>query len=184
MKPISITSEPVSLEEIKSYCKIDIDIDDAMMLNLYLPAAREVAELETGLSLALATYRLVFDTFPSIIEIPNPPLVSVQSIQYYNSAGTLTTLSSSDYIVDTYGYVNTISPLVGHSFPSVQSRKSSVIVNYTAGGSCSYSHKAGICQLALHLYENRTPLVIGTIVAKLPFTIKSLFSVNRNWRYL
>src|SRR5512139_4185185 len=68
------TSEPVSLAEAKSQCRVDISTDDDYISNLIV-AAREWCELHDWRVYMPQTWELYLDNWPSAapIEIPKPP---------------------------------------------------------------------------------------------------------------
>jgi uncharacterized phiE125 gp8 family phage protein len=87
------------------------------------------------------TWRLVMNGFPTeFIELPFGPVISVESIDYVDSAGDDQTLAGSpaEFQVESEsgprgGRVR-IYPLSGESWPSVESSNSSAVtVTYTAG---------------------------------------------------
>lgn len=133
-------SEPLSLPTVKEWLKVDFDADDALISAL-ITGSRQSVEKYTQLILLSTVIEQAYDQF-SIITQSNPyaemtlawsPVVSVESVQYYDSNGTLTTLDSSRYIVDDYSKPSNITPAYNHIWPEVQTRKNAVIVRYTCG---------------------------------------------------
>lgn len=74
-----VTTEPVTLTEIKNFCRIDLDYstDDATLL-LIAGAAREKLEKELNLSFAAKTLKVQFNGYP--MDIPYGPVVSITSL--------------------------------------------------------------------------------------------------------
>ena len=69
--------EPVTLAELKAWCRVDTSDDDALITGLGI-AAREYVEQALGRQLVTATFDLIYDAFPeAAIRIPRPPVQSV-----------------------------------------------------------------------------------------------------------
>lgn len=98
---LSITTPPVAnllnLADVKAYLRIDADSthEDTLLNNLMLVATEQVLE-RTGRALLTTVFSLQIDSFRDV-EIPKPPLISIDSVTYYDSAGSQQTLSSSKY---------------------------------------------------------------------------------------
>jgi hypothetical protein len=61
---IAPEAEPVALALVKNHLRITISTDDALISGLYMPAARELVEDSTALSLVNKGYRQSLDSFP------------------------------------------------------------------------------------------------------------------------
>lgn len=112
-----VASEPVSLAEARLQCKVDSDdtSHDAALAGL-ITAAREFAEHFTGLALASRTLEAALDEFPRCagpIDLPLPPVTSITSIKYTDTAGAEQTLSAGAYALSTYGESRTVAPTYG-----------------------------------------------------------------------
>lgn len=127
------TVEPITLAEAKLHQRIDLDDDDALV-SMWITAIREHAEHLTERALAPTTFGLWLDSFPCDgIEIPKPPINAVSSVQYFDSAGVLTTLDSADYYLDDAQEPAWILPAYGTTWPSTYPVANAVRVTYTAG---------------------------------------------------
>lgn len=115
----AVATEPVSLAELKTHLRLGSDTTEDSLLDDLLRSAREWCEGYTGRALGGQTLELLLDAFPeSEIVLPCPPLVSVTSIKYKDSAGTETTVSTSDYIVDADSVLGRVVPAYGVSWPT------------------------------------------------------------------
>jgi uncharacterized phiE125 gp8 family phage protein len=119
------TIEPLTLAEVKLFCRVDYEDDDSLLQQL-LKAARKRAEgwLYRGLITQTRAVRLNDSDFDSSgnIVLPNPNVQSVSSITYYDSAGTLQTASSGLYrLVNGSDAENEafVELLVNQTWPSV-----------------------------------------------------------------
>lgn len=131
---------------------------------------------------------LGYDLMAYAIEPPLAPLQSVSSIQYRAATdGTLTTLASSGYDVDTDSKPGRITPSYGNVWPVARWQPNAVLVTFVAGyGAASAvpeAIKAAIKLLVGHWYENREAVVTGTIATQLPLTVEALLMSQWHGRY-
>ena len=73
------TVEPITLDEAKLQMKVDT-ADDNALITAKIKTARQLAERETKRAFITQTWQMFLDTAPAEIEIPRPPLQSVESI--------------------------------------------------------------------------------------------------------
>lgn len=62
----ALASEPISLEEVKTHARIDLDLtdDDLFIQTVLIPSARQQAETRTGSAIRPARYRQVLKSLP------------------------------------------------------------------------------------------------------------------------
>ncbi|KPK67832.1 MAG: hypothetical protein AMJ84_12255 [Acidithiobacillales bacterium SM23_46] len=156
--PVSIASAPVSLDEAKKHLRVTQTDEDTLIETLILVATAH-AEQRQGRTYMQTQKVLQLDEFPTVIEPPGPPLLSVQSIQYIDIDGQTQTVDAADYQVDTYNAPGRIKPAYEKSWPATRSVLNAVTVNYTAGyGEASavpVECKQAILLLVGHLFEHR-----------------------------
>lgn len=97
--------EPVTLSDIKAQLQIDVSdtiYDD--QINALIPAAREWCEQYQNRAYLTQTIELAQDHWPcnDEIRLPRPPLQSVSTLAYTTVGGTASTVSTSEYLVDTF----------------------------------------------------------------------------------
>jgi len=176
------TEEPVTLDEAKAHLRIDHDDEDDHIAAL-ITAARQWAEMYTRRQFISATYTLYLDWFPGEIVVPRPPLISVTSISYLDTAGASQTLATSVYAVDAVALPGRIRLKFNESWPGTRTIENAVTVVYIAGYGAATAvpetAKAALKLLVAHLYENREPYIVGTSVSALPMAAKSLLSAER-----
>jgi hypothetical protein len=100
-----------------------------------MKAAREYAEAYQGKSYIVRTYQMAYDyQFPDIMYPPNPPLVSVSSITYIDSAAAVQTVTSTVYTVDAYSWPPRIFEAYGQSWSTgARDEEYTIKVAYVAG---------------------------------------------------
>ena len=152
------------------------------LLTGFIKAAREYAEKVQNRALISQTWELVLDDWPSgsVIEVPLPPLSSVASIKYKDSAGTETTWAATNYIVDTDSFLGRIVLADGISWPSTTLYPAGGIrIQFVAGyTTVPEVVRSAILLLVGHLYENREA---GTerALQEIPFGVKALLGLDR-----
>jgi uncharacterized phiE125 gp8 family phage protein len=133
-----------------------------------ITTARETCEDRTERTLTTTGWLLQLDGFPSVtgdnphaaIYLYKPPIIAVQSVQYLNESGTLTTLSPADYVLDASSEPGRLVPAPGKVWPAVQHGAiNSVRVAYTAGYGAAAAVPKPLRQWMLlaigDMYENR-----------------------------
>lgn len=172
------TVEPVTLAEAREHCRIDNDDENRALIRM-IQTAREQVENDTSRSLITQTLRLYMDAFPAgdYIALSRPPLATVTSVQYVDTAGATQTFSSGDYIVDVAREPGRVVLAYGESWPTARAQVNAVQVNYTAGWTTTTIPAAAkhlVLLWVAHFYENREPVNIGNIVNAIPMAIESL----------
>ena len=130
-------AEPITLAQALHHLREIADgaENDAYVLGL-IQAAREACEERTERTLLSTAWRLTLDGFPAsgAIELRQPPIIGVTSVQFKDVDGVLQTLAPTDYVVDTASQPGYIVPGPGLAWPETQSEAiNTVVVNYTAG---------------------------------------------------
>lgn len=137
------TEEPVGLDEAKAYLRVTHSADDPVISAL-VRKARETAERVTGKAIVEQTRRLSLSRFPlctdhgpvcdgTTILPPGGYLQSVSSITYVATDGTVTTLASTVYDVDTDSMPGRIVLAYAQTWPIAREQARSVKVNYVCG---------------------------------------------------
>lgn len=159
---IAPTSEPITLLQAKKQCELspsDTAHDDH--LTLLIQAAREQWEHDTDSAVMSQTVYVHASSFGGELYLPLSPISSITSIQYYDSANTLQTLSSSIYSLNaTEGEIELKYQQV---WPSTAARWDAVKVTYVVG----YATAAVVPAIAKqamrlligHYFENRDMLM-------------------------
>lgn len=178
---------PITLTEFKAHSRIDTSADDTWATDAILRATDWVQRSWTNRQLVSATYTLYLPTFPGgkgLIRVPRPPLISVQSVKYYDANATLQTFAAASYQVNIRPAPGTIRPVVSAVWPLTEyDRDNAVEIAFTAGWASAAtvpaSIKQAVCMLASHWYENREASIVGTISKETELGVKMLLAPFR-----
>ena len=145
------TAEPLSLIEAKTHLRVlTSDTSEDTLIKALIAAARQYCELKTQSQIMASRWKLVMDAFPGpslmgvpagvpyslpghAVLIPRGQVLQVVSIQYTAMDGTLTTMPSSDYVVDTSSTPARITPVFGKIWPIPLPQIGSVQITFDAG---------------------------------------------------
>lgn len=191
------TQEPVTLQEVKEYLRVD-DSTDERIIRPFIETARRFCEEHTGRALLTQTFTLFLDTLDSLEEplwegmrtgpylnyyknyvtLPRAPVVSVSHIKTYDDADTATTFASSKYYVDTAREPARIYLRTGETFPTALRVANAIEVKFVAGYTTQYNIpeplRLGILQHIAYLYEHRGDMYDATL--SYPPMLKSLYA--------
>jgi uncharacterized phiE125 gp8 family phage protein len=150
--------EPINLQEARAHLRLESGEDDYVAG--LIAAARRYCEAFQNRAYVTQTWDLFLNAFPSgCIKVPLPPLQSVASIKYKDSAGVLQTLESSGYLVDAFSEPGLICYAYGKSWPTNYPEINSVQIRFVAGYGAAADVPPEIKQSILlkvaDLYEHR-----------------------------
>lgn len=123
---------PLATADAKVPLRLTTSTDDDYVDRLVL-VAKNWVENHTHRTAVKSTYRLNFDRFPAEIFIPQVPVVSVDSVKYFDNDGDQQTLSSDNYQVDLNGEPGRIMPGFGFTWPAARTQYNSIEVLFDAG---------------------------------------------------
>lgn len=126
------TKEPLSLDEVKEHLRIESNDYDSE-LDALIQEARRYVERHTGKALITQTWNLVLDDFRIKLDIPYPPLQSIESVTYNDLDNTSQILNSAYYTVDTDSEPGRMNEAYGYSYPGVYPDLNSVTIQFKAG---------------------------------------------------
>lgn len=172
--------EPLVPQEAIDHLRLEASTSEDALLAAWVTAAREVVEHRTQRSLLTQTWELTLEGFPCgrVIHLPRPPLKSVTSITYVDTAGASQTLATSAYQVDTTGIVGRIRPAYATPWPPTRCQFNAVTIRFVAGygdpAAVPAALKAAMQLLLANWYENREAVITGTIATQLPLGVEAL----------
>lgn len=168
---------PVSLEQAKAHCRIDIDLEDDLIERL-IWSAYQFAEHYQQRTLLTTAYEMKLGGFPPVIPLPLPPFQSVEFVKYVAPDGEELTLDTSLYEVDLATPQGIICPAYGCSWPSVRCQRNAVTARWVAGSdSVSASTQSAILLIVSHLFEHRESVSEGTF-NEVPMAARSLLDLE------
>jgi uncharacterized phiE125 gp8 family phage protein len=141
------TVEPVlsavSLEDVKAHARITDDASNNV-LDAYIATATQEAEAFMGRGILTQTWKLVLEGFANIIPLPMAAPLQNDSgaspstavvVQYYDADGTLQTLATTVYDVDTVSRPGRVVLKPDQSWPSLQHSRLNgrVVITYVVG---------------------------------------------------
>ena len=186
------TLSPVALQTLKDHLKVTDTAEDTL-LSGYLAAAVEWVEDYVKRPLITRTLKLTLDSFPTSgqIELVASPVSSVSHVKYYNTAGTLTTLSSADYwtVLNELAGPGLVILKASEEWPELQEdRPRAVEVTYVCGYGATVASvpneiRQAILILAAHLWDARLKEVTGTIVSRYEFSVNALLAPRRFYTF-
>lgn len=128
-------TDPISLNEAKTHLRVSFtDTDNDAAITTAIKAAADYAEQFMGRALIDQTWDLFIDAFPSAeIKIPKPPLIEVQSVNYFDTGGTEQVVAPANYYVDNASQPGWVVPQGGAVWPSTLTAINAVRIRYRAG---------------------------------------------------
>lgn len=180
--------EPVSTEAALEHLRLQGEeaLAEADYVATLVMGARQHLEQMLWRALVRQTWDLLLPCFPAgAIELPKGNLYAVEEgspvthVKYVDGSGTLQTLSSSSYVVDTASVPGKVQPAPGQIWPWARHQPDGVQVRFEVGWDVDLVPvpiKQAILMLVSQMYEHRTPVVTGTIVSKVEFAVEALTS--------
>jgi uncharacterized phiE125 gp8 family phage protein len=176
--------EPISLAEAKAHLRVDTDDEDTL-IGSYIKAARHVVENISGNALVNQTWKYYADNFwfGDLLLYPTP-LSSITSITYTDGDGATQTAASSIYLADTTTTPGRVRLKYNQLWPVARQQPQSVIVTFVAGHGAAGANvpecaRQAVRYLVSHQFENREPVLIGTISKPLEMTIQAMLNPIR-----
>lgn len=178
--------EPITLAQAKIHLRVDHTADDDL-IGALIVAAREYCEDVLGRALIAQTLEGVLDGEPGdVIELPRPPLISVQSIKFYDEDDVATIVDPAEYLVDRTSERGRIVLNAEGEWPDVNLRPAnSVVIEFSAGyGDAAEDVPAKFRQAMLlligHWYTHREEVAVGSGQAlQVPMSAAALLQVDR-----
>lgn len=160
------TTQPVTVEEAKSFCRV-LDSDNDAIISLLIDAATDYAQNVTGRQLCTATYEVVVGGQQSPLRLPKAPLKTIISVTCNGVA--------LDYSLH-YDY-------------DIAFIEFSATDDVTITYECGYdvvpkSLQAWCLNKVSTLYENRESIVVGLTVAEIPNDMIDCILDHYRVRYL
>ncbi len=126
--------EPVTVANVKTYTHIDHDVDDTLVAG-WIKAGRIAAENYQWRAYYTQEWELSFDGWPDFpVMLPRPPLVTLESLKYYDTDDTEYSFDTNDLIVDIDSTPGRIALAYNVTLPTTTLREiNAVKFRYIAG---------------------------------------------------
>jgi len=190
LRPVLVTppgAKPVSLEEAKAHCRVDVDDDDTVIGGM-IDAA--ISHLDgwagvLGRCMINQVWRVNLEDWPrcGIIRLPFPD-VSAAAIKYFDADNAEQTVSASlfERLEDELSVFLRLGD--AFTYPALfDDRSDGVKVEFTAGYGAAASNvpavlKTAILMIVAHWYENREASAAGSL-SEIPFGASMLIAPFR-----
>lgn len=175
--------EPVSLAEVKS--QIGIQANDTAadaLISRRIKEARQWAEYYTGRAFIAQTREARWDRFVDDHELPSA--LQVLSVNYINENGSEITLSSDNYVLDTYAFIPCARKAFAAYWPATRYERSAVRIQYIAGyGSTPETVplliKEAIILLVGHWMNFQPNNENGSGISRIPYAVRDMLDIFR-----
>jgi len=178
----------IGLQEAKDHLRVTAATEDALIDSL-MKSAEAWAEAFTGRALLTQSWDLTLESFPTEIEIPKPPLQSITSITYIDTAGASQTLASTVYQADTSSRMHPgrVKLAVDQVWPSTRSGEyAAVVVRFVAGypyGVLPEPIRQAMLMVLSHLYDHREAIAHAQTMIEVPMGAHALAGLYRVWTF-
>ena len=174
--------EPITIEELKLFARIDTDDEDSLLTD-FIETARRLIENYLGRALIQQTITLKMDFWTGdVIELPRPPLISITAVETLDESDTATTYDSSNYYIITTSEPGKLVIKQSKTYPQNTTRDyGGFQIRYLAGYGSNATDvpqaiRDGIKMWATIFYESRV------VENKTPEKIRSLIFPYRIWQ--
>lgn len=149
---------PLSLVEAKAWLRAQTTDDDLLIADLVRTAAERIEGHSWAVSGGTREITLYAPSFKRVPIYP-APLVTVDSVSYYDGEGELTVLADTEWQLGSEFGVPVLIPAAGKEWPATADRKDAVVVTVTAGwasrDAVPNQIKTAARILLSHFYDNR-----------------------------
>ena len=172
---------PLSLDEVKLYCRIDSDNtaeDD--VFNMLICTAMKVFEQMTGRTLMKTGFETYRTCWKKCITLKRSPLVSIDLVKYIDTEESEQTVNSDDYYIAEDPFFSSLIFDDTFDYPNLNNKINQIIIQFTAGYAQDETEvpcdiKNALLQYVCFLYQNRGDCACMSM-ANMPATVKVLFS--------
>lgn len=185
------TPEPVTLAEARLQIKADSDTTEDTLITGWIKACRKVAEQYTGRALAPQTLEMALDEFPGCgiggdegIDLDMPPVATITSVKYTDTAGVEQTIAGASYALSLYGDSRRLAPTYGNYWPTTRDIPDAVRIRYDCGTLAADDKevvRAAILLMVAWLNENRGDSMSPNDIQ--PQAARSLLDTIKLWGF-
>lgn len=181
------TVEPVTLAEVKAFCRIDDATEDVLLSSLILTSRLHI-EAALGLALNTQSWTMTLDRWPrqGPVILPMRPVTAITALRLRDANGGATVWSSSEYELEGQAHPPRLVSRSGN-WPAVQRATAAIEIDFIAGyGPNATDVPQPICHalllLVAHWYENRDPFQTPSLSTVIPQAVSELLRPYRDPR--
>ena len=167
------TFTPISLNDLKQHLRLTGHDEDPYLSDL-IDVATDTLQAKAWRQFCTATYAMRFKAWQDEMHLIRSPLASVTSVTYVDSTGTTQTLSTDIYEVATYQTPGFIRLKYSQTWPTIRGHADDITITYVCGQAADDipdRNKQAVKLFAAHLYQQRTQVIVGRIVAEIPMGV-------------
>lgn len=176
--------EPLTVDEAKSYLRIDHAEEDVLVSGL-ITTSRLHVEAALDLALICQSWSWTLDAWPhrKVVELPLGPVQSVDAVRIAAQDGTVSELSPDQFVLDGASVPPRLLATSG-AWPKPGSPALGIEIAFTAGFGCAPSDvpepiRQALLMLVAHWYEHRDPAEIGGPATRIPEAVSALLMPYR-----
>ncbi|MCB9949579.1 MAG: phage head-tail connector protein [Planctomycetaceae bacterium] len=177
---------PMTLANMKEHLRITHSSEDDYITDLMWSAYQWIEE-EAQITMSTTEYVLLLDDFPlGKIFLPKPPLVSIDSVTYYDSDNNSQSLveNTDFYLISPSKQKAFLLPVSTSGWPVTYERPDAISIAFTCGADSLNLELQLMRLLVGGMYENREAEVSGTITSSLKLGIDRLMPLVKTWEYV
>lgn len=180
--PVTVTvppaEEPIAIAEARAQCHVD-DGEFDTELAIYIGAARERVEMETGTKLVDQTVVMRCSCFRDLESLATAPVSAIASIKYLDREGVEQTLSPEVYEPVLVGLEPSVRLKPGQAWPDTLNAADAIRIEATAGYGADAAAVPNAARYAMLLLiedanRNRGDTNVGGIVSPMPNGVAAL----------
>lgn len=174
--------EPIEVDDLRQHLRVEHNDEDSY-ISMLIPAVRGIAESYIDGIISDRVFQYSLDQFTSCIELPVRPIdIDSITISYTDDEGGPQTVASFD--VESTAYSATLKPDYGEAWPSVETSKDNVVIQFTAGYGAAFGEvpaeiKHALYMLASTLYDQREDHTAGIELKSVPTSSSYLLDPYR-----
>jgi uncharacterized phiE125 gp8 family phage protein len=170
-------TDVVSLANMKEFLRVDHSDEDTTITALLDAAVAHVSDYTNRYLGSLASAVFYLERWrPAALAYG--PVSRITRVQYNDTSGTLQTLDTSKYYIQTH--TDDTCLIFFHDTPDLQEYNAMPIsITAEVTGQPSNSIKHAVRMLVAHWYENRRGVVTGTTATTIPLGVHSLLNPER-----